>query len=50
MFKWAGGREDLYFARLGRNMISVYQTSDMTLLDKKSFKLDAVQVRGPPIL
>ncbi len=32
-----------FFARLGRNAISVYQAPDMGLLDKKSVKLDAVQ-------
>ena len=32
-----------YFARLGRNQISVYETPDCTLLDKKSIKLENVQ-------
>ena len=32
-----------FFARLGRNAISVYEAPDMGLLDKKSVKLDAVQ-------
>jgi translation initiation factor 3 subunit B len=41
-FKWAGGLEDKYFARLGKNQISVYETPDMGLLDKKSMKLEEV--------
>ncbi len=44
VFKWAGGREDRFFARLGKNMISVYEAPEMVLLDKKSLKLDGVQV------
>ena len=31
-------------ARLGKNAISVYEAPEMGLLDKKSIKLDAVQV------
>ncbi|GJP44939.1 hypothetical protein CLOM_g4337 [Closterium sp. NIES-68] len=42
VFRWAGGREDKYFARIGRNCVSVYETSTMTLLDKKSIKADNV--------
>ena len=34
-----------FVARLGKNAISVYEAPDMGLLDKKSFKLDGVQVR-----
>ncbi len=33
-----------FVARLGKNAISVYEAPDMGLLDKKSFKLDGVQV------
>ncbi|CAI5470059.1 unnamed protein product [Closterium sp. Yama58-4] len=43
VFRWAGGREDKYFARLGKNCVSVYETSTMSLLDKKSLKADHVQ-------
>ena len=25
IFKWAGGKEDIYFARLSKNAISIYQ-------------------------
>jgi len=32
-----------YFARLGRGAISVYETPDMGLLDKRSLKLEGVQ-------
>jgi translation initiation factor 3 subunit B len=43
VFKWAGGREDSYVARIGKNLISIYATPEMGLLDKKSLKLEAVQ-------
>lgn len=49
IFKWAGGKEDLFFAKLatskttGQAVISVYECPDMGLLDKKSLKLDAVE-------
>lgn len=43
LFKWAGGDRDRFFARLGKNAISVYEAPEMGLLDKKSIKLDAVQ-------
>lgn len=48
MFQWAGGSEDLFFAKLGWTkleypVISVFQCPEMTLLDKKSIKLEAVQ-------
>ena len=33
-----------YFARMNKNAISIYEAPDMGLLDKKSLKLDAVQV------
>ncbi|CAI5518545.1 unnamed protein product [Closterium sp. Naga37s-1] len=42
VFRWAGGREDKYFARMGKNCVSVYETSTMALLDKKSLKADHV--------
>ena len=41
--RWAGGKEDKYFARIGKNAISVYETDTMTLLDKKSLKVDNVK-------
>lgn len=40
--RWGGGREDKYFARIGKNAISVYETETMGLLDKKSLKVDNV--------
>ena len=41
VFKWGGpSPEGAFFARLGKNSISVYNASDMALLDKKSLKLD----------
>ncbi|KAM0893219.1 hypothetical protein ACQ4PT_025237 [Festuca glaucescens] len=39
---WGGGRDDKYFARLGKNVISVYETETFTLLDKKSLKVENV--------
>lgn len=42
VFRWGGGREDKYFARIGKNAISVYETETMGLLDKKSLKVDNV--------
>ena len=43
IFKWAGGRGDRFFARLGRGAISVYETPDCGLLDKRSIKLEGVE-------
>ena len=40
--RWAGGRDDKYFARISKNAISVYETETMGLLDKKSLKIDNV--------
>ncbi|GAA0145959.1 hypothetical protein Leryth_013162 [Lithospermum erythrorhizon] len=42
VFRWGGGKEDKYFARLGKNVISVYETETFTLIDKKSIKVDHV--------
>ncbi|XP_038695162.1 eukaryotic translation initiation factor 3 subunit B-like [Tripterygium wilfordii] len=42
IFRWGGGREDKYFARLGKNMISVYETETFSLIDKKSLKVENV--------
>jgi translation initiation factor 3 subunit B len=41
-FKWAGGLDDLYFARLGRNKLCVHQTSDMYMIGKKSVELPGI--------
>ncbi|KAI9093824.1 eukaryotic translation initiation factor eIF2A-domain-containing protein [Phlyctochytrium arcticum] len=38
MFKWS--HDDKYVARMVDNMISVYETPGMGLLDKKSFKIE----------
>ena len=40
--RWAGGKEDKYFSCIGKNAINVYETDTMTLLDKKSLKVDNV--------
>ncbi|KAG6517054.1 eukaryotic translation initiation factor 3 subunit B-like [Zingiber officinale] len=42
VFRWGGGREDKYFARIGKNVIAVYETETFTLVDKKSMKVDNV--------
>lgn len=42
LFKWAGGQDDKYFARLTKGAIKIYETPDMTLLDKKDLKLEGV--------
>mmetsp|Transcript_39693 Transcript_39693/g.112613 ORF Transcript_39693/g.112613 Transcript_39693/m.112613 type:complete len:705 (-) Transcript_39693:127-2241(-) len=43
VFKWDGACNDKYFARMGKNMISVYEAPEMGLLDKKSIRLDCLQ-------
>lgn len=40
--RWGGGKDDKYFARLGKNLISVYETNTFSLLDKKSLKVENV--------
>ncbi|XP_051147222.1 eukaryotic translation initiation factor 3 subunit B-like isoform X2 [Andrographis paniculata] len=42
VFRWGGGREDKYFARIGKNTVSVYETETFTLIDKKSIKVENV--------
>lgn len=42
-FKWAGGADDRYFARLGRGKLCVHQTSDMYMIGKKSIELQGIQ-------
>nr|XP_043610796.1 eukaryotic translation initiation factor 3 subunit B-like [Erigeron canadensis] len=42
VFRWGGGREDKYFARMGKNVISVYETETFSLIDKKSIKVENV--------
>ncbi|XLR01269.1 hypothetical protein HN51_056085, partial [Arachis hypogaea] len=41
IFRWGGGK-DKYFARLGKNIISVYETDTFSLVDKKSLKVESV--------
>lgn len=41
-FRWSGGKEDKYFARIGKNVISVYETETFSLIDKKSIKVENV--------
>lgn len=40
--RWGGGKDDKYFARLGKNMISIYETETFSLIDKKSLKVENV--------
>ena len=40
--RWGGGKDDKYFAGLGKNMISVYETETFSLIDKKSLKVENV--------
>ncbi|KAI7751846.1 hypothetical protein M8C21_011254 [Ambrosia artemisiifolia] len=42
VFRWSGGNEDKYFARLGKNVISVYETKTFNLIDTKSIKVENV--------
>ncbi|KAK8522409.1 hypothetical protein V6N13_115379 [Hibiscus sabdariffa] len=42
VFRWGGGKADKYFAKLGKNMISVYETDTFSLIDKKSLKVENV--------
>ncbi|KAH6809358.1 translation initiation factor 3B1 [Perilla frutescens var. frutescens] len=42
VFRWGGGREDNYFARIGKNGVSVYETETFSLVDKKSMKVENV--------
>ncbi|GMH04540.1 hypothetical protein Nepgr_006380 [Nepenthes gracilis] len=42
VFRWAGGRDDKYFARIGKNVISVYEAETFSLIDKKSIKVENV--------
>ncbi|XP_047340523.1 eukaryotic translation initiation factor 3 subunit B-like [Impatiens glandulifera] len=42
VFRWAGGKDDKYFARIGKNVISVYETETFSVIDKKSIKVDNV--------
>ncbi|KAL5994878.1 Eukaryotic translation initiation factor 3 subunit B [Asimina triloba] len=40
--RWAGGKEDKYFARSGKNVISVYEAETFSLIDKKSLRVENV--------
>lgn len=42
VFRWGGGKDDKYFARMGKNVISVYETETFALIDKKSIKVENV--------
>nr|GFA93337.1 eukaryotic translation initiation factor 3 subunit B-like [Tanacetum cinerariifolium] len=40
VFRWGGGIEDKYFARIGTNVISVYKTETFSLIDKKDINVE----------
>ena len=40
--RWAGGKDDKYFARIGKNTVFVYETETFSLIDKKSIKVENV--------
>lgn len=42
VFKWSGGKDDKYFARMGKNVLSVYETETFSLVDKKSLKVENI--------
>ncbi|XP_078439767.1 eukaryotic translation initiation factor 3 subunit B-like [Wolffia australiana] len=42
IFRWGGGKDDKYFARIGKNVVSVYETETFSLVDKKSLKVENV--------
>ncbi|KAG6772922.1 hypothetical protein NC652_018046 [Populus alba x Populus x berolinensis] len=42
VFRWGGRKDDKYFAKIGKNMISVYETESFSLVDKKSLKAENV--------
>ncbi|CAJ2635764.1 eukaryotic translation initiation factor 3 subunit b-like protein [Trifolium pratense] len=42
VFKWSGGRDDKYFARMRKNVLSVYDTETFSLVDKKSIKVENI--------
>ncbi|KAJ9184120.1 hypothetical protein P3X46_007892 [Hevea brasiliensis] len=42
IFRWGGGKDDRYFAKMGKNMISIYETETFSLIDKKSLKVENV--------
>ncbi|GAB4832844.1 Eukaryotic translation initiation factor 3 subunit B [Ancistrocladus abbreviatus] len=42
IFRWAGDKEDKYFTRIGKNVISVYEIGTFGLIEKKSIKVENV--------
>ncbi|KAK9051560.1 hypothetical protein SSX86_028187 [Deinandra increscens subsp. villosa] len=42
ILRWGGGKEDKYFAQLGKNAIYVYETETSTLIDEKSIEVEKV--------
>ena len=42
VFRWSGGPNDRFFAKLGKGAVSVYETPDFGMHMKKSYKAEAV--------
>ncbi|KAJ8751673.1 hypothetical protein K2173_025835 [Erythroxylum novogranatense] len=40
--RWGGGMDEKYFAKLGKNIISVYKTETFSLIGKKSLKVENI--------
>eukprot|EP01025_Chloroclados_australasicus_P055726 TRINITY_DN6817_c0_g2_i3.p1 TRINITY_DN6817_c0_g2~~TRINITY_DN6817_c0_g2_i3.p1 ORF type:complete len:743 (-),score=100.25 TRINITY_DN6817_c0_g2_i3:302-2470(-) len=43
VFKWSGGQDGRFIAKMSTDMVSVYELPEMNLLDKKSIKLEMCQ-------
>ncbi|KAK4801059.1 hypothetical protein SAY86_021546 [Trapa natans] len=42
ILRWGDGKDDKYFVRIEKNIISIYETETFSLVDKKSLKLENV--------
>ncbi|KAG8377298.1 hypothetical protein BUALT_Bualt08G0014700 [Buddleja alternifolia] len=46
IFRWGGGKEDKYFARINKNGVSVYETKTFSLIDEKPIEVENVMDFG----